>query len=729
MTTLRTLAFVAGIGFSAFLLFWLEPMVGKLLLPSLGGAPSVWNVCMVVYQLALLIGYLAALGMARLSLKQQLIAQALLLAAAALTLPIQFTSEQLAAIGQSNTVTLRLALALIVEIGLPFVALATVSPLLQTWWTRAAAPGADPYFLYAASNAGSFIGLLGYPFFIERTWSLAEQRGGWSLFFVVAALLILVTWFFTRRDSGSIVAKEEAAPPPPRIKPLLLAKWILLAFIPSSLTLGATAYLSSDVASLPLLWVIPLSLYLLSFILAFGLRSQMRLAERALASCALGLMFLWLLAATEPGWLIFGAHLLFLFLASLVCHKRLAILRPEPTQLTTFYLAMAVGGALGGIFNSLVAPVLFKDVYEYPLAIILASAVRIRVHKRVHRPHWTHYVPVVIIAVAAFALIHALQHVAEVQGRMRIVIAVGIPLFAAFFLSRNPIPFAAALALVTIGVRSVTVAQMKPLHLERNFFGVSRVFVEAPDQLHVYSHGTTIHGNQSWAPEPSCEPLAYYAKTGPLGSVFDLFRTSNIPKTVAAVGLGAGTVASYSRPGETWTFYEIDPAVVRIAQDNRLFTFLSQCAQAPYTIELGDARLRLAGKTNQYGLMILDAFSSDAIPTHLLTREAFQLYLSRLATNGLIVCHISSRHLELSPVLARIAEELDLACIRQEEGGASEFAGALSSRWVALTRNRALAKSLQESSQGQPWIELQVDPKLRPWTDDYTDVLSVISFR
>lgn len=731
--------FGAALFVNAALLFTLEPMFTKMVLPLLGGTSSVWTTALLFFQAALLAGYLYAhLSASRLRPRAQVALHLLLAAAAALALPVALPRGWQPPDAGSPAAWLLLVLAL--SLGAPFLVLAAGAPLLQRWFARTGHPSADnPYFLYAASNAGSLAALLAYPTLVEPHLRLGEQGRLWTVGYGALVLLIVACAALAAAAPPGARASTLRAPGSQRVAAGAWrerARWTLLAFVPSSLLLGTTAYLTTDVAAVPLLWVIPLSLYLLSFVLVFARRPPLpqELMVRAQALVVAPLAVLMLVGATRPLWLLGGYHLLALFTTAMVLHGELAARRPPAERLTEFYLWLSVGGALGGVFNVLVAPHVFDSVVEYPLMLVLGCALRpaapaaegggagARLRRRVLD---------VALPLALFAAVLLLVKVGAVAlslGQKRGAAAWGIAGALCFLLRGRPLRFALGVAaLLVAGAVARRAADGAPLYRERSFFGVYTV--RADGYYHLLSNGTTLHGGQLTRPEFRREPLTYYHREGPVGQLFATLPPLGRGRRVAAVGLGAGTLACYARPEDVWTFYEIDPLAERIARDPRLFTYLRDCAPGARVV-LGDARRSLARAPDRgFDLILLDAFTSDAIPVHLLTREALALYLAKLDAGGLLAVHVSNRHLDLVPVLAGLARDARVAgAVGTDANFTPEQKSHLKSNstWVVVGRR---ATDFAALTRQRGWRPLPPDSDVRLWTDDASDLLSVFKWR
>ena len=717
---------------SAGLLFVVEPMVRKMVVPILGGTPAVWTTCLLFFQVALLAGYLYThLLPARLSPRAQAAVHVGLLALAAATLPIALPAGDLPQPAQSPVGWL--LLVLLRTVGVPFVLLAATAPLLQRWFSRLDHPDAsDPYFLYAASNLGSFTGLLAYPFLIEPWLGLPSQRAGWTVGYVVliGAIGLAGLWALKQIGPGP-AASTDVAKAGTQLGPTSPGKpwrWLLLAAVPSSLLLAVTTHVSTDIAAVPLLWVVPLALYLLSFVATFARRPWI---PPRIARHWLPLLLLELVAAAIGGgplWLGLAVNYAMLFVAGLICHGQLAQLRPPAERLTEFYLWVALGGALGGAFNALLAPVLFSSVTEYPLAIAAAAALAS------WSPILTGAVGVVTIGLATVALAVMIGHIAVVLETLRVLPRGLQPLwflnaaaiaaaFGALLLWRRRFELMLGLGLPLALTAHWAVVRRHPnrLFVARDFFGIYRVQNTRDGMFRVLYHGTTIHGVQNRLPQNRNYPASYYHPEGPLGYLLLGVIPPHPGRRVGVVGLGAGTTAAYAGPGESWTFYEIDPLVERIARDTSYFTYLAD-AQSPPRVVLGDARISLArDSAARFDVLVLDAFSSDAPPVHLLTREAVRLYFERLAPGGLLIIHLSNRFIDFPPVVAALAQDAGLVGrVWGHNLTLGEFyRGAFASIWAVLGRRE---EDLGRIGRDPRWKSLETAPGAL-WTDDYSNIV------
>jgi hypothetical protein len=717
------LVFTLAVFLSAGLLFVVEPMFGKMVLPLLGGSPAVWTTCMLFFQGALLLGYLYAhLGPRWLGLRRHTVLHIGLLAICFLLLPISVAGTAGAFRIEHPNAWLLWVLTL--SLGAPFVLLSSTGPLLQVWFSTSSHPEADsPYFLYAASNAGSLLALLSYPFLLEPMISLGGQARLWSLGFLVLLLLVVLSAAYQRTAVVSGLNVGEPVGPTARIGIRTMLRWTVLAFVPSSFFMALTTYMTTDIAAVPLLWIIPLVLYLLSFTMVFARRSLLPHAQllrwQPVGLIALAVLDFWGPSASGP-WLL-PLHLIVFFVTALVCHGELAATKPPPSRLTDFYLCIAVGGVLGGIFNALVAPAVFDAVLEYPLTILLACAVRPRSSGQLasHRLRWD----VALITAACAVLVLTRLGDGSRPATAAALISSAIVAMVCLRLSRDPIRFTLAVGIVVIAAIVTGRARSGILLKERNFFGVREVREDTQKRIRALMHGTTSHGAQSTDPARRREPLSYYHRPGPFGDVFRALPQV-AGRRVAVIGLGAGVLAAYAGSGEEWTFYEIDPDIARVARDTNYFTYLSD-TPATVHVMLGDGRLSIAKAPNQYyDLIVLDAFSSDAIPTHLLTLEALSLYRSKLSETGVLALHLSNRYLDLEPVVGRLIQAAGVAgLIRANTGRTPELESTGDpSIWAAIASDSSSLGALQHDIR---WRPLRIREGVALWTDDFSNIFSV----
>jgi spermidine synthase len=715
---------------AALLLFLVEPMTGKLLLPLLGGAPAVWNGCMLFFQAMLLAGYAYAyLISRRLGLRPQFLLHGLLLLGAALVLPM---SAGAIGIPPAEAWPVPwLLLALIRLIGLPFFVLAVTAPLLQRWFSLSGHPAAgDPYFLYAASNLGSFAALLGFPLLLEPMLTGHSQALGWSLGYGLMALLMGACGFAVLRrvPAASGAGGPTAAAPDAPVTSRDRLFWLLLSLVPSSLLLGVTSYISSDIAAVPLLWVLPLALYLLSFVVTFAHRPVIGRAAALKLQVFLLILVALPLADESLGLIRLPLHAAAFFATALVCHGELARRRPATSHLTEFYFWIALGGLLGGAFNALLAPVLFASVAEYPLMMAAACLLRPRQAASPGRGRWSE-LAIDLASPAALALLF-LASLPTVDMKLdltlKLAFIAGAALAGCVLLAAQGRPRALALGLAVMFFLPGLLGSGGTMLLQdRSFFGVMRVREAEAGRLFILMHGITGHGFAFRDPARRLEPLGYYHAEGPAGQVLRALPAADLDR-VGIIGLGTGALACYARAGQDWTFYEIDPLVARIARDGRFFHFLSDCP-APPGIVLGDGRLSIARTADgSFDLLILDAFTSDAIPVHLLTREALALYLAKLRPGGRLLIHISNNSLDLLPVVAAGAAAVGAAGRYEGYFPANAQPGSferMASVWVLLAREESALGFLDADRR---WAPLPPAEAARAWTDDYSNIVGAI---
>ena len=722
---------------SASLVFVVEPMVARLVLPPLGGSAAVWNTSLAFFQLALLVGYAYAHLLQRLpSVRRQVVVHMAVLGLAALALPLRISG----ALGDPSpdAPALWLVGVLTLSIGAPFAALSATAPLVQAWHARTmrreGAP--EPYALYAASNLGSLVALIAYPVLVEPNFTLAAQRAGWTsgyvLFAALAAVLAVTVW----PAAGHARAEAIARPSPASWRARLT--WLALAAIPSSLMLGVTNYVTVDLGSAPFLWVAPLALYLLTFVIAFQRRPAippalaLTLQAGAVALCGVYLRA-WALGFLPE----LAIHLSAFFLTALICHQALVARRPAPEQLTEFYIWMSLGGVVGGMFNAFLAPVLFSQVIEYPAALVLACLMR--PWGRGPLQAWR----LGLVALAGVATTMAVgltglagplhQLMAPLAAHADTTVLAPLLLSAtavgAILLRDRALPFAATILMLVLASWHVT-QPSDTLTTERSFFGVlttGRAFDPKLGEVRIMTHGTTLHGAQAIGGPYHCRPLVYYAPDAPIGQVFTSEAARKPGLAIGVVGLGAGAVAAYTRPSDTLQFFEIDPLVVKAARDPNSFSYVSACAHGRIGYSIGDARLALTHVPNgAFDVLLIDAFSSDSVPAHLLTVEAARLYLDKLRPGGVVILHLSNRNLDL----LRPAQAIAIA-----SGGvglAQSFtppppASYWSSKEDAVIFARSPAALAPFITDGR-WTKADAQG-VRPWTDDYTDLFGALMRR
>jgi hypothetical protein len=727
--------YTSAIFVSALLLFSVQPLFTKMVLPRLGGSPAVWSVAMVFFQSLLLAGYAYAHFL--MQVKNRVIPVAVhlvLLLIAIATLPLSIAN------GWGEPPNSAYAFWLLglfaVSIGLPFFALAANNPLLQAWFVRTGHPaGPDPYFLYASSNIGSFLALLSYPVLLEPMFTLHTQNlmwtGGYGLLILLIAGCGALLLTSPARAAADLAIEETEAPAPTWA---LRARWIFLAAVPSGLLIAVTAHVSTDVAAAPLLWVLPLSLYLLTWVLVFQSRPllphtwMLMLQPIAIA----GVIVLLAIGGEQNLLLTVGGHQLCFFVIAMACHGELARTRPAAKYLTGFYVALSFGGMVGGLFAGLIAPFAFSWVAEYPILLALAALCRPAGDER--WPVWSRwYWP--FLAVLAVALIAPAWSAGQIQSWLedhRVWVAGGVGVLAGLAAlglnaSRRKV---FATAVVALDLIRVYPSDDGRVVTARSFFGVHKIVVTQSGQYHVLMHGTTIHGAQKFLNDDGSpvtgrpQPISYYHKDGGIGRAITAIReVKGAPLHVAVIGVGAGTLTCAAEPGETWKFFDIDQTMVDTAKDPKYFSYIQNCAPDLKPV-IGDARLTFAKEPDGiYDLIIVDAYSSDAIPIHLATQEAMQIYKSKLAPHGAVVMHVSNRHLELESVVVGIANANELKSWVYNEDSGRDDEYIFATDVVVSAREETDVGKLASSDK---WEETEPTEGERVWTDDYSNILGAV---
>jgi len=700
--------FTAAVFLSSTLLFLVQPLIARLLLPLAGGSSALWNTAMVFFQITLLLGYAYAHGSLRkIGARKHPLLQAPLLLLPFAVLPLAVPDGWTLPNDIAPSLWVLGVLAIIV--GLPFFALATTSPTLQVWFSETNHPrAADPYFLYAAGNIGSVLALLGYPLIMEPLFSLKAQTRVWAIGYGLFVLACAAAGYLMRQNHQPQTASAIEALEP--LSPKRRLRWLFWGFVPSALMLGVTLYASTDLASFPLLWIIPLLLYLITFIIAFGKDSLTRTKRTGffLLATAVPLALSYFAPFSWGLWVLAG-HMVWFFFAALLCHSRLAEDRPPAGQLTEFFLILSVGGALGGVFASLIAPQLFNTVIEYPVAITLVlfaawPPIRTSIPAKLHVAIMIALVGSLVAFVVAprymaLAWLAAMVFATVSYGaRAGVIMLVGmLALAPSMFLSRE---FVA---------------------LDRSFFGVYKVNDRdvRGKETRVIISGTTVHGREILERDGKALPVAYYTESGPVGTVMN----SVAPQRVGIIGLGSGGMTAWANPGDDWTYWEIDQLVVDIAADPELFSFLDE-TEASVDLIVDDGRHGVAVSDGNFDLIMVDAFGSDAIPVHLLTAEAIELYLDKLAPGGSLMIHISNRHFDLRPVIGSAAAEAGAeAYVYDYQPTEPELDdGAVPSTWTVMARPGESGPWLA----GGEWQALPTDSA--PWTDDYSNVLGALNW-
>ncbi len=744
--------FALGVGISAFLLCWLEPLSGQIVLPLYGGTPAVWATVLVFFQGTLLLGYLYGhASVTRLHPRQSAALHVGLAVVAFAWLALQPGNPEPIKAGDLPAVVDVLRV-LALKVGPPVFVLTATTPMMSAWFARRrrGKGGDDPYWLYALSNGASLAALLSYPFVIGPTAGLSSQLTLWTAGFAILTGVFTIAAVVVWRASGTADARpisvpgELAAPGTPETQGIgwgRRLRWLLLAAVPAGLLAAVTNFIAVDLVAAPLLWIGPLALYLGSFIVAFSGRGR-RLVPGAVALAPAVVTLLWVPIGSAGGWPLIPLIVIewgALAIIATALHGRLAQDRPPPERLTEFYLVQSIGGVTGGAFVAILAPSLFPGVWEYPILLAGALAAlaltatrvsgrsssqpvaRVRGRRLDFSPFFVgaraRIGPYVAVAAVVLAIMAA-------EGSVAFEVALRWLLFGGLILLVGAQPRFLAVATALALTVATLVIPVSALLRDRSFFGVTEVIRSTEEQLTVLMNGTTVHGMQSTDPALRRRPFTYYASSGPLGDVFSWLETARPAASIAVVGLGAGTIAAYELPEQSMTFFEIDPLVVRVATDPKFFTYLADAPNAPMIV-LGDARLSLRTVgSGSFDLVVLDAFSSDAIPAHLLTVEALADDLRVLRPGGLLAVHLSNRYYDLAPALSAAASRLGVIVLDKgyNPSEAESEAGAAISYWVLLMAEPATADPFRAMG----W-ETAIDTGERPLTDDHPDILRFLS--
>jgi hypothetical protein len=718
---------------SSSLLFLVQPMIGKMVLPLLGGTPAVWNTCMVFFQATLLAGYLYVHASTRwLRLQQQALVHVTLLVISFLTLPIAIAAENDPPV--DGTPVLWLLRVLVLTVGIPFFLVSTSGPLLQRWFARTDhASASDPYFLSVAGNVGSIVALVAYPALLEPSLRLGEQSSLWTTGYAILVLLTVACYWQVYRQARLHGAADHPSRPLTELRTespgwRQRLHWIVLSFVPSSLLLGVTTYLTTDVAAVPLFWIVPLAIYLLTFALVFAKRALVPhgAAVRALPILVLPLASLIIFDSELPAALQSPVHLVTFFLAAMVCHGELARRRPHARYLTEFYLCMSIGGVLGGLFNAIAAPLLFTTVLEYPLALVLACALRPHRKKTEDTPVARKLDFALPLAFGLFvlAVMFAFKG-ADSKAPLALIVVYVVPAVICFTFRPRPVRFALSVGALMLASGAYMSANEGVSHRGRSFFGVHRILNNSERNARYLVHGGIIHGVQSLDPSRRRKPSTYFHETGPIGQAFASFRGATAKRRVGVVGLGVGTLAAYSEAGQDWTFYEIDPAIADLSMNLGQFTYIAD-SPARMRVVLGDARMSLAKEpSHSFDLLVVDAFSSDAIPVHLVTREALKLYWDKLDSDGVLAFHISNRYIDFAPLLSDLARDADLVCLVQNDlllDAADKADEKTPSQWAIMARAQHDLGTLAHDSR---WHTVPARSRPLAWTDDFSNPLGL----
>ncbi len=710
---------------SAFLLFVCQPMVGKMVLPFLGGAAAVWTTCVLFFQVMLLAGYVYAHALGRVAdVRKQILTHGVVLLLPIAFLPFQFAGASTESFFQHPSLQLLALLA--ASVGVPFFVISTTAPLLQNWFSRTEDSSArDPYFLYSASNTGSLLALIAYPFLVEPRVGVAAQNRLWLVGYIVFLGLLAVAsaLLWPRGKTVAAVCDRRQSQPAVTVFRTRLY-WVAAAFVPSGLMLAVTNHIAANLASAPFLWIVPLAIYLVTFILAFARRLRVTSARVSRLIPVVLLATFPVVAAgvvAPPGlnWIIIGGHLVLLYCGALLCHTALAESRPGPQHLTEFYFWIALGGVLGGVFTATIAPAAFKTVLEYPL--IVATLGFFRTGKN-EKPNW-------LVPALFGAAILVIWIVFRATGLDSSTEAAALAhtsfLFVCYKLKDHVQRFATAFAILIIAYSFILpdyIEGANRAYVGRNFFGVKKVLDEPDTHLRKFLHGDTLHGIESTDPARAGKPLSYYYPDGSVANVVEMLRERGPQQRFGVVGLGSGTMAAYADAGHHVTFYEIDPSIEPIAR--QYFTFLTRCG-SNCDVVIGDGRLQLVRADNEsFDLLMLDAFSSDSVPTHLVSREALELYLSKLARDGILLFHVSNRFLDVERLVSSLVIDRGLVAFsRFDDAGELRKEGKSSANHLVAARR---LEDLGPIAANPNWKRVTRPTDFQLWTDDYSNLLSLI---
>lgn len=725
---------------SAALLFSIQPMFSKMILPMLGGTPQVWNTAMLFFQTMLLAGYAYAHLTSRLLRPGlQAVIHIVLLFIFTIALPIAIPPGWMPPVDRDPTIWQLSLMA--ITVGGPFFVLAGSAPMFQHWFTASGHKDSEnPYFLYGASNLGSMTALFAYPTLIEPALDLDAQSHFWMMGYYALIALTILSAFYIMTHGRKLNSPPVISAP---VSWALRLTWVVLAFVPSSLMLGVTTYVTTDVAAVPLIWVVPLAIYVGTFIIVFARKPLFTYDHILMAHAILmvGLIGTLILRYDSNPVLLMMFHIVLFASTALMCHTELARLRPPPGRLTEFYLLMSLGGALGGVFNAIIAPQFFTSLIEYPIALIAAVFLRgistppahfrtaLTKTLQIIRQRGTDLMVapgVILFFVAVFGLLFSYASLANNQIP---VIAACLALASMVYFTKNRWAFAflvlTALCLYPPGQVLKDIADGRILLQNRNFFGVIKV-MDLDDGKRILLHGVTNHGSQSLDEKFRLEPLAYYTKGfSPLADAFSFLDRKQSDQKIAVLGLGVGVMACFDKPDRSYDFYEIDPAVAKVAEDKSLFTFLSDCG-SPYEIILGDGRLTMAQKPNQiYDLIVMDAFTSDNIPAHLLTVEAIEMYMKKLKPDGILIFNISNKFVDIEPVLTRAGKSLNVRGMARADLGGTlpntkiDYYGSV---YFSMSNNKTYNDYLASKN----WSEGRAKPGVNLWTDRFSNIFSVL---
>ena len=708
-------------------------MVGKMMLPLLGGAAAVWITCLLFFQLMLLAGYGYAHALERYAtVRTQMIVHSILMLAALLFLPMHFAARPDSA--ATNHPTLWLLGQLIRTVGIPFGVVSTTAPLLQNWLSKTpTASGKDPYFLYAVSNAGSLLALLAYPVLIEPRLGVRLQSESWFAAYAVLVLMVFggaATVWKHLSEPGTVTQSESAATVTEgeRLSWKLRLYWLAAAFVPSALMLAVTNHMLLNLASVPFLWVMPLAAYLITFMIAFARRLRLSPITLSRIVPVILLVLFPLVAASKPVaanllWYLLGSHILVLFAGALLCHTALASRRPGTRHLTEFYFWVALGGALGGIFVAIMAPFMFRTVVEYPLVVAMIAFFR-DTRDPDQKINWRDWIYPAVLGLLVAAAWYGLKWASvDVTEDTKTALAVDAVLVLVAYLFRNRrFRFALAMAVLIFGYHLALPGFLdanQVVYIARDFFGIKKVVYELESNMRKLLHGDTLHGLESQDPALSGQPLSYYHETGPVGDVMKMI-SERPSEHVGVVGLGTGSMAAWARPNRHVTYFEIDPQIVDVATN--FFTFFRRCGK-DCDVVMGDGRLSIEKQPDStFDVLMLDAFDSDSIPAHLVSREAVQMYLRKLKPNGMILFHVSNRYMDVESLVSALITDASLEGLVRYDND-EEAPGKTSSDYVVAAQR---PESLGSLEQNENWTHVEKPAGILPWTDDYSNMLKIV---
>lgn len=721
---------------SAFLLFWFEPMLGKMMLPFLGGAASVWITCLLFFQLMLLAGYGYAHVLERYAgVRRQIVVHTVLLVIAFLFLPVHFLAQPDARASAHPSAWL--LWQLIKTVGLPFTVVSTTAPLLQNWLSKMrGGAGRDPYFLYAISNAGSLIALVAYPLFIEPRIGVRTQTWYWLAGYGALTLMVFAASWRVWNSAGALYANagrsqttitEVAGAPNWRLRLF----WLAAALVPSALMLAVTNHILLNLASVPFLWIIPLAVYLVTFMVAFGRRihvSPALLSRIAPIILLLLFPFVTMSRGVEARymWYLLAVHIVILLTGALLCHTALAARRPPPWHLTEFYFWLALGGAVGGAFTAVIAPFVFQSVVEYPLLVATIAFFRSDrdPHTKINGADLILPAALGFVVVGASTLMRWAS--VDITTDLRTTIAIdAVIILIAYLFRHRTFRFGVAMAILVMTYRSLLpqfYGSSEFVFTARNFFGVKGVKFDIATNSRRLLHGDTLHGLESLDSDLVGQPFSYYHETGPVGDVMKMLGERN-DQHIGVVGLGTGSMAGWTAPHRRITFFDIDPQVYEIARN--FFTFLPHCGKN-CDVEIGDGRLSIErARDGEFDLLMLDAFNSDSIPAHLVSREAIRMYLTKLKPHGMLMFHVSNRYMDVEGLVSAVVTDAGLESLVRHDYE-QQVPLKARSHYVVAARSAEALGSLEHD---ENWVKVNKPDRIRPWTDDYSNMLQILRWQ